>query len=74
MIGAFKMCYKGKLVGWTLQQIDNNSNEDLGKLNVDLFQGVLWCVATWHELVTGFMNFMARQGSVHFQHLGVVKN
>ena len=66
VIVAFKMCYKGKLVAWTLQQIDNNSNEGLGKLNVDLFQAMLWCVATWHELVTSFLNFMARQGSQIF--------
>src|ERR1700736_6601491 len=47
---GFKMCYKRKLVVWTLQQIDNNSNEDLEKLNVDVFQAMLWCVAAWHEL------------------------
>jgi hypothetical protein len=44
VIATFKMCYKRKLVAWTLQQIDNNSNEDLGKLNVDIFQTMLWCV------------------------------
>ena len=48
VIATFKMCYKRKLVAWTLQQIDNNSNEDLGRLNVDLFQAMLWCMAAWH--------------------------
>ena len=41
VIATFKMCYKRKLVAWTLQQIDNNSYEDLGKLNVNLFQAML---------------------------------
>jgi hypothetical protein len=50
VIATFKMCYKRKLVASTLQQIDNNLNEDLGKLNADLFQAMLWCVAAWHEL------------------------
>jgi hypothetical protein len=49
MIATFKLCYKRKLVAWTLQQIDNNSNEDMEKLNVDLFQAMLWCVAACHE-------------------------
>ena len=25
-------------------------DEDLGKLNVDVFQAMLWCVVAWHEL------------------------
>lgn len=49
IIVAFKMCYKRKLVAWTMQQIDN-SYKDLEKLNVDLFQAMLWCVMAWHEL------------------------
>lgn len=48
VIATFKMCYKRKLVVWTTQQIDN-SDEDLGKLNVDLFQAMLWCLVAWHE-------------------------
>lgn len=49
VIAKFKMCYKRKLVAWTTQQIDN-SNEDLTKQNVDLFQAMLWCVMAWHKL------------------------
>jgi hypothetical protein len=50
VIATFKMCYKHKLVAWTLQQIDNNSNKHFGKLNIDLFHAMLWCVVAWHEL------------------------
>ncbi|OAE23210.1 hypothetical protein AXG93_1630s1250 [Marchantia polymorpha subsp. ruderalis] len=28
----------------------DETDEDLGKLNVDLFQAMLWCVVAWHEL------------------------
>src|ERR1700736_5743425 len=35
-----------KKAGWTTNYMD----EDLGKLNVDVFQAMLWCVAAWHEL------------------------
>ena len=38
---AFKMCYKRKLVSLTLQQFDNNSVQELGKLNVDSFEAML---------------------------------
>ena len=50
MIAAFKMSYKRKLVAWTLQQFDRGSVQDLGKLNVNLFEALLWSVAAWHEL------------------------
>lgn len=48
-IAAFKMYFKRKLVAWTTQQIDN-LDENLEKLNVDLFQSMLWFVVAWHEL------------------------
>ena len=37
VIATFKICYKCKFVDWTLQQIDRNLVEDLGKLNVDVY-------------------------------------
>ena len=50
VITTFKMCYKRKIVAWPSQQINSNSVEDLGKLNVDVFQAMLWCVVAWHKV------------------------
>ena len=49
MIATPKLCYKVQVVAWTLQQIYNNSNGELGKLNLDAFQAMLWSEAAWHD-------------------------
>jgi hypothetical protein len=44
------MCHKCKLLAWTLKQFNVISNKDLGGVNADLFQAMLWSMITWNEL------------------------
>ena len=47
-----------------MQQIDSGSVQDLGKLNVDVFQAMLWCGATWHEVDDGTIRNCLRKSAI----------
>lgn len=56
IIVTFKMLYKHTLVAWTLQQFNAIFDEHLGRMlrrnlgETNLFQAMLWSIATWNEL------------------------
>jgi hypothetical protein len=48
VIAALKLCYKRKLVAWTLAA--SNIDQDLGATHADLLQCMVWAVAAWNEI------------------------